>query len=57
MFVALYDYDKRFDEDLCFKKGEYLEIIDDTFEKGWWKARSQATKQEGLSSANANLKA
>ena len=30
MFVALYDYDARTDEDLSFKKGEHLEIINDT---------------------------
>ena len=30
VFVALYDYDARTDEDLSFKKGEHLEIINDT---------------------------
>ena len=30
IFVALYDYDARTDEDLSFKKGEHLYIINDT---------------------------
>ena len=30
LFVALYDYDARTDEDLSFKKGEHLEILNDT---------------------------
>lgn len=30
IFVALYDYDARTDEDLSFRKGEHLEIINDT---------------------------
>jgi hypothetical protein len=29
-FIALYDYDARTDEDLSFKKGDILEIINDT---------------------------
>jgi fyn-related kinase len=30
LFVALYDYDARTDEDLSFKKGDHLEILNDT---------------------------
>ena len=30
IFVALYDYDARTDEDLSFRKGEHLEIMNDT---------------------------
>lgn len=30
VFVALYDYDARTDEDLSFRKGEHLEILNDT---------------------------
>jgi hypothetical protein len=29
-FIALYDYDARTDEDLSFRKGDILEIINDT---------------------------
>ena len=38
VFVALYDYEARTDEDLSFKKGEHLEIINDT-QGDWWFAR------------------
>ena len=47
VFVALYDYDARTDEDLSFKKGEHLEIINDT-QGDWWFARSKATKQVNI---------
>ena len=50
-FVALYDYDARTDEDLSFKKGEHLEIINDT-QGDWWFARSKATKLEGYIPSN-----
>lgn len=30
IFVALYDYDARTDEDLSFRKGEHLDILNDT---------------------------
>merc|ERR1712242_285812 len=51
VFVALYDYDARTDEDLSFKKGEHLEIINDT-QGDWWFARSKATKMEGYIPSN-----
>jgi len=50
-FVALYDYDARTDEDLSFKKGEHLEILNDT-QGDWWYARSKATRQEGYIPSN-----
>lgn len=51
VFVALYDYDARTDEDLSFKKGEHLDIINDT-QGDWWFARSKATKREGYIPSN-----
>jgi len=51
LFVALYDYDARTDEDLSFKKGENLEILDDT-QGDWWFARSRGTKREGYIPSN-----
>jgi fyn-related kinase len=51
IFVALYDYDARTDEDLSFRKGELLEIINDT-QGDWWYARSKSTKQEGYIPSN-----
>jgi len=50
-FVALYDYDARTDEDLSFKKGEHLEILNDT-QGDWWFAKSKATKLEGYIPSN-----
>ena len=43
MFVALYDYDARTDEDLSFRKGDVLEIINDT-QGDWWFARTKSAK-------------
>ena len=51
VFVALYDYDARTDEDLSFKKGEHLEIINDT-QGDWWFARSKTSKAEGYIPSN-----
>jgi fyn-related kinase len=51
VFVSLYDYDARTDEDLSFKKGEHLEILNDT-QGDWWFARSKATKLEGYIPSN-----
>ena len=51
VFVALYDYDARTDEDLSFKKGEHLYIINDT-QGEWWFARSHTTKLEGYIPSN-----
>lgn len=50
-FVALYDYEARTDEDLSFKKGEILEILNDT-QGDWWYAKSRTTKQEGYIPSN-----
>jgi len=46
VFVALYDYDARISEDLSFKKGDYLTVID-TKDGDWWYARSLSSNQEG----------
>lgn len=51
VFVALYDYDARTDEDLSFKKGEHLIILNDT-QGDWWFARSKATKLDGYIPSN-----
>ena len=51
IFVALYDYDARTDEDLSFKKGDLLEILNDT-QGDWWFARCKTTKQEGYIPSN-----
>ena len=51
IFVALYEYDARTDEDLSFGKGELLEILND-MQGDWWFARSKVTKQEGYVPSN-----
>lgn len=51
VFVALYDYDARTAEDLSFKKGDNLEIINDT-QGDWWYARSKSSQHEGYIPSN-----
>lgn len=51
LFVALYDYNARTDEDLSFKKSEVLEILNDT-QGDWWYARSRTTRLEGYIPSN-----
>lgn len=51
LFIALYDYEARTDEDLSFKKGNQLEILNDT-QGDWWFARSLYTGQEGYIPSN-----
>ena len=46
IFIGLYDYEARISEDLSFKKGERLQIIN-TADGDWWYARSLVTNQEG----------
>ncbi|KAK2173446.1 hypothetical protein NP493_873g01016 [Ridgeia piscesae] len=51
LFVALYDYEARTDEDLSFKKGEILGILNDT-QGDWWYAVSKTTSSEGYIPSN-----
>ena len=51
MFLGLYQYDARTSEDLSFKKGEKLQIINNA-DGDWWLARSMATGQEGYIPSN-----
>jgi fyn-related kinase len=51
VFKALYDYEARTQEDLSFRKGDRLEILNNT-DGDWWLARSQATRQEGYIPSN-----
>lgn len=51
VFEALYDYDVRTDEDLSFRKGDLLEILNDS-QGDWWLAKSKRTKQEGYIPSN-----
>lgn len=51
VYIALYDYDARTQDDLSFRKGELLEVIDSK-QGDWWLARSKVTKLEGYIPSN-----
>ncbi|XP_048097615.1 proto-oncogene tyrosine-protein kinase Src isoform X2 [Alosa alosa] len=56
-FVALYDYESRTASDLSFRKGERLQIVNNTrkmnYREGdWWLARSLATGESGYIPSN-----
>ncbi len=50
-FIALFDYDQRTNEDLSFRKGEKLEILNNT-DGDWWQAKSMETQREGYIPSN-----
>lgn len=51
-YVALYDYGKRTEEDLSFKKGEILEVNTEDLQADWWRAKSKETGAEGFIPSN-----
>ncbi|MCI4392087.1 hypothetical protein PGIGA_G00141950 [Pangasianodon gigas] len=51
LFVALYEYDARTEDDLSFQKGEKFHIINNT-EGDWWEARSLDTGKSGYIPSN-----
>lgn len=51
IYVALYGYDPRTEQDLCFRKGDHLEILNDK-NGPWWLARNVETRQEGFIPSN-----
>ena len=51
LFVGKYDYSSRTDDDLGFKKGDLLYVINKD-DDGWWYARSKHTGQEGYIPSN-----
>uniref|UniRef100_A0A8K9UD24 Tyrosine-protein kinase n=1 Tax=Oncorhynchus mykiss TaxID=8022 RepID=A0A8K9UD24_ONCMY len=51
LFVALYDYEARTEDDLSFRKGERFQIINST-EGDWWDARSLTTGGNGYIPSN-----
>uniref|UniRef100_A0A8C6T0N5 Tyrosine-protein kinase n=1 Tax=Neogobius melanostomus TaxID=47308 RepID=A0A8C6T0N5_9GOBI len=50
-FVALYDYESRTASDLTFRKGDRLQIVNNT-EGDWWLARSLTSGQSGYIPSN-----
>ncbi|XP_069731229.1 tyrosine-protein kinase Fgr isoform X2 [Phaenicophaeus curvirostris] len=51
LFIALYDYEARTEEDLTFQKGEKFHIINNT-EGDWWEARSLSSGATGYIPSN-----
>ncbi|XP_067867845.1 tyrosine-protein kinase Fgr isoform X5 [Heterodontus francisci] len=51
LFVALYDYDARTEDDLTFRKGEKFHVINSS-EGDWWEARSLTTGKTGYVPSN-----
>ncbi|OCT92027.1 tyrosine-protein kinase Yes [Xenopus laevis] len=51
MFIALYDYDARTEDDLNFQKGEKFHIINNS-EGDWWEARSLSSGNTGYIPSN-----
>uniref|UniRef100_A0A8C4KQ91 Tyrosine-protein kinase n=3 Tax=Casuariiformes TaxID=8784 RepID=A0A8C4KQ91_DRONO len=51
LFVALYDYEARTEDDLTFQKGEKFHIINNT-EGDWWEARSLSSGTAGYIPSN-----
>ena len=49
--ASVYDYESRTDEDLSFKKGDLLCIIN-TDDVNWWFARSKVSEKEGYVPSN-----
>ncbi|XP_071965773.1 tyrosine-protein kinase Fyn-like [Antedon mediterranea] len=50
-YKALYDYDARTEDDLSFRKGELMEILNNS-DGDWWLARSTVTNREGYIPSN-----
>uniref|UniRef100_A0A8C5PX89 Tyrosine-protein kinase n=1 Tax=Leptobrachium leishanense TaxID=445787 RepID=A0A8C5PX89_9ANUR len=51
LFVALYDYEARTEDDLSFQKGEKFQILNSS-EGDWWEARSLTTGGTGYIPSN-----
>uniref|UniRef100_A0A8B9VUG0 non-specific protein-tyrosine kinase n=1 Tax=Anas zonorhyncha TaxID=75864 RepID=A0A8B9VUG0_9AVES len=51
LFIALYDYEARTEDDLSFQKGEKFHIINNT-EGDWWEARSLSSGDTGYIPSN-----
>ena len=55
VFVGKYDFDGRTDDEISFKKGDFLYVIS-TDEGDWWFARSMTTGKEGYIPSNCVTK-
>ena len=55
IYFAMFDYSKRVPEDLSFKKGDLMFIIN-TGDGDWWKARLKDSGREGYIPSNYVVK-
>lgn len=51
LFIALYDYAARAADDLSFKKGEHLRVLNQS-DGDWWQAEHTATMKKGFIPSN-----
>ena len=51
IYIALYDYEARSDDDLQFRKGEKMEVLDMS-EGDWWHVKSLLTGNLGFVPSN-----
>lgn len=52
LYIALYDYDARTEDDLSFAKGEILEVDPDDLKNDWWRAKSRESGKSGFIPSN-----
>lgn len=45
--VALYDYDKRADTDISFRKDDRMEVLDDNGNAEWWHVNNLRSEESG----------
>ena len=51
VFIALYDYNKRTEEDLSFRKGDKLLILNNS-DGDWWQAQLVGSNKQGYIPSN-----
>ncbi|XP_077991094.1 tyrosine-protein kinase Yes-like [Glandiceps talaboti] len=51
IYIALYDYEARIQDDLTFRKGEHLQVLNNS-DGDWWLAKLLTSKKEGYVPSN-----
>ena len=51
LYVALYDYNARAEDDLTFRKGDHL-IVTNQSDGDWWQAQINGTSKRGFIPSN-----
>ena len=52
LFIGIFDYSARADEDISFKKGDLLYVLSTDESEHWWLARAKHSGQEGYIPSN-----